>query len=91
MVVGVVSDGDARAVNGEDIVTYGIKFPGDGFFTGFLTEPLWVGWEFGSIKFAAVRGTNELLNFRSAVRACDDGALMDMVMATNVVSNAVRL
>ena len=91
MVVGVVSDGDARAVNGEDIVTYGIKFPGDGFFTGFLTEPLWVGWEFGSIKFAAVRGTNELFNFRSTVWACDDGALMDMVVAADIVFDPVLL
>jgi hypothetical protein len=64
MVIGIVVDGYARAIDGEDVVADGVEVLGDRCLTGFLPEPLWAGGGFGRVKLAAVRGTDEFLDLR---------------------------
>ena len=59
VVVGVVIDGHARAVDGEDVVADGVQLLGQGRLAGLLAEPVGVGQGLGGVELAAVGGADE--------------------------------
>ena len=91
MVIGVVIDRHARAIDRVDVIADIIALLGDGRLTGLLAKPIGVVQGFGRVEFAAVCSGDDLLDFGRTIRARDDRPLMDMVVATNEVPYAVVL
>ena len=57
----------------------------------FLAEPVGVVQGLGRVELAAVGGADQFLDFEGPVRAGDDGALVDVVVAADVVVDVVVL
>ena len=89
VIVGVVIHRHPGAVHRVDVVPDGVAFLGEGQFPHLLTEPVGLVGRLGRVELAAVRSANDLLHLRVAVRAGDDGSLVDVIMAADVVFHVV--